>query len=461
MTALAIVRWNVCSYGSDTGTFAQAVSNAFSGFTDGTEGGTHFRFHFSPVLAVLWPLTALTHSPFSLQIAQVVLIALTALPLAALMSGYAAGPWPARCAVLAAVYPPLLANAFSEFHELAFYPVVAIALIWAADRAKWGWFTLFAVIAAIIREDVCLDLIIIGVVLAIVGLARRDTQQRGLLLGEPREPRRLMLAGIGLALLSAASLAVYVAAILPRIGPWMPSHYYEYPFAHGPLQTALAAFTHPLQLARAIATTGRLTYLLEALVPLALLPLFTRWSLLALPAYAGILLSSDQSVWRMGMHYALLWVPWLLLGASWALVQRVRAGAQRSARRWWSGAVAICAVFLIAFNPMHPVHYLQTQPYQHTRDLLAVLRCIPKNARVQMHDEWYAREALAYPGSSPFAARQLAGNYLLFASDWQSAPFERLLPKIRAAQRAGVYVEVCRSGSVHVLRARSDDAGTS
>lgn len=168
MTALAAVRWNVWSYGSDTGTFAQAVSNTFAGFTNGTEGGTHFRFHFSPILAVLWPLTALTHSPFSLQIAQVVLIALTAVPLASLMRAYVPEPWPTRCAVLAAVYPPLLANAFSEFHELAFYPVVAIALVWAADRARWGWFAVFAVAAVIIREDVCVDLVIIGSVLAVI-----------------------------------------------------------------------------------------------------------------------------------------------------------------------------------------------------------------------------------------------------------------------------------------------------
>jgi hypothetical protein len=162
----------------------------------------------------------------------------------------------------------------------------------------------------------------------------------------------------------------------------------------------------------------------------------------------------------MGMHYALLWIPWLLVAAAWTLVRLVRGGAARTATRWWSAAVALCIVFLAAFNPMHPLHYLRAEPYQHTRDLLAVLHCIPPGARVQTHDEWYAHEALAYPRSSGFVDAH-AGGYLLFASDWKSAPFERLLPNIRDAQRAGGYRELCRSGTVQVLHALEHHAGTS
>ena len=58
-----------------------------------------------------------------------------------------------------------------------------------------------------------------------------------------------------------------------------PGHFYVYPFANGPLALLVAPFTHPLQFVRAIFTFGRLTYVLEALVPLAFLPLRSRWSL--------------------------------------------------------------------------------------------------------------------------------------------------------------------------------------
>jgi uncharacterized membrane protein len=460
MAALALARWSVWSYGSDTGTFAQTIANTFHGFTNHVEGGTHFRFHFSPLIAVLWPIVAITRSPLSLQLVQVVLIALTALPLAALVRAYAPDPWPTRCAVLALVYPPLLANAFSEFHELAFYPALALLLIWAADRARWGWFALSAFALVLIREDASLDLAIAGIVLCIIGVLRRNTRERGLLLGEPAEPERLFVAGAALAVLAAGSLAVYAFAILPRLGPWMPSHFYDYPFAQGPLQTALALFTHPLQLTQAIATRGRLTYLLEAFVPLAFLPFFTRWAWLALPAFCGILLASDESVWRMGMHYVLLWAPWLVLAASWVLVKMVRSRSEAAATRWWGAALVLCAVFLIAFNPMHPAHYLKAEPFAHTADVQRVLRCIPTDAPVAMHDEWFAHEALAYPNAAEFGdAPELFEGYLLYASDWQGTAFERVRPKIEAARSAGEFVDVCTSGTVAVLRANSYDAG--
>ncbi|HET7813078.1 MAG TPA: DUF2079 domain-containing protein, partial [Candidatus Baltobacteraceae bacterium] len=298
----AAVRWNVWSYGSDTGTFAQAIANAGHGFTDGLEGGSHFRFHFSPVLALLWPFVAAARTPLVLQFVQIVLIVASALLLERLVRPYVSAAWSQRIGVLALLYPPLLAGAFSEFHELAFYPPLLLALLLAADRAQWLWFALCAIVLVCVREDASVDIVPIGIALAAAGLAKRTTRERGLLLWEPREPERLFIAGAGLAVAGAASLAVYGALILPRTGPWAPSHFYDYPFAHGPVQTALAIFTHPVALLAAVVTLGRLTYVLEALLPLALLPLFSRWSLFALPAFAGILLASDASVWRMGMH---------------------------------------------------------------------------------------------------------------------------------------------------------------
>src|SRR5581483_12481288 len=124
---------------------------------------------------------------------------------------------------------------------------------------------------------------------------------------------RLTVAGIWLALLSAATLAIYAYVVVPHAGGWRPSHFYTYSFANGPLQAVLAIFTHPAAVIAAVFTVGRLTYLLEAFAPLAFLPLRSRWSLLSVPGFAGVLLASDSIVWRMGFHYSLLWAPWLLL----------------------------------------------------------------------------------------------------------------------------------------------------
>lgn len=456
LCACAAIRWNDWSFGSDTGTFAQAIANTGHGFTDGLEGGSHFRFHFSPILAVLWPLIALTQTPLVLQFAQIVLIVASAVLLERLVRPYVQDTWAQRIGILALLYPPLLAGAFSEFHELAFYPVLIAGLLLAADRAKWFWFALCAVLLSCVREDASLDIVVIGIALSCIGAARRSTLGRGLLLWEPREPERLCIAGLGLAAAGAASLAVYGALVLPHTGPWAPSHFYEYPFAHGPLQTALAIFAHPIALIAATFTPGRFTYVLEALLPLALLPLFSRWSLFALPAFGGILLASDPSVWRMGMHYVLLWTPLLLVGASVKLVHLVRDRDETAAQRWWLTAVVVSVIVLIAFNPMHPAHYLKREAFMHPADAQRALACVPRSAPVAMHDEWYAREALAYPNSTVLGASpQTFAGYIAYDAAWQNPLFAKTLPAIDAAEKAGRYALACSAGTARVLRATS------
>jgi len=457
MSALVVIRWNVWSFGTDTGTFAQIALNAARGFADGPEFGTHFHFHWSPILAVLWPIVAITRSPLSIQIVQVVLIAISAIPLAAIVRTYAGETWAVRAGVLALLYPPLLSIAFEEFHELAFYPALALALLWAADRARWIWYAIFAIPLVLIREDVCIDLILIGIALAIIGLVKRAGAQTGLLLGEPIEPERLTVAGFGLAVLSAGALAMYILAVVPRSGGWAPAHFYQYPFANGPVQTALAVFTHPFALGRATITFGRFTYLLEAFAPLAFLPLFTRWTWLAVPGFAGVLLASDSLVWRMGNHYSLLWSPWLLLSAAWALVRISATRSDSIARRWWSTAVAICIIVLIAFNPMHPAHYLTRAPYQHSADVVQAFRCVPRNAPVATHDEWYTHMALTYPNSTNIGdgIARFRG-YIVYTPDWQNAHVQQfILPQIDAEIRSGRYSVSCKIGDVVVLRPTS------
>ena len=454
MSALAIVRWNIWSYGTDTGTFAQIALNAIHGFEDGPEGGTHFAFHWSPILALLYPVVSLTRSALSVQIVQVVLIALTAIPLYAIVREYAGETWGSRCGILALIYPPLLSISFEEFHELAFYPVLALCLIWAADRARWIWFTLFAFALVLIREDACVDLIIIGIVLAVIGVVARRSNERGLLAGAPIEPERLTVAGAGLAVLAACSLALYAFVVIPHVGRWAPSHFYDYPFAHGPLETALAIFTHPFALAAAIFTFGRFTYLLEAFAPLAFLPLFSRWTLLALPGLAGVLLASDSIVWRMGFHYSLLWTPWLLLGAAWVLCRLQHDRRDETAVRWWGSAIAVCVLVLVFFNPMHPAHYLRQAPFQQSANVERAFSCVPRSAPVMTHDEWYTHMAMSYPRVTNLDEQaDRFDGYIVFTDDWQNAHVQSVdLPQLAAAERQGRYRVVCKFGNVTVLR---------
>ncbi|MEO6990637.1 MAG: DUF2079 domain-containing protein [Candidatus Baltobacteraceae bacterium] len=446
MGGIAAYRWHIWTFGTDTGTFSQVVLDAFGGFRDGPEQGTHFRFHWAPMLATLYPLVALTRSALSLEFAQIALSALAAVPLYALVRAHASERLAVACGLLALFYPPLVAVAFLEFHEIAFYAPVAIALFWAADRARWRAFAAFALVAVLIREEACVVFALVGLVFASLGWVARDRPGAGLLVGAPREPRRLVVAGLGLSLAAAAALGIYFGLVIPRVGMWQPVRFYDYPFAHGPLGVALALLAHPAYLC-AVLTWGRLGYVLEALGPLAFLPLRSRWSLLALPGLVGVLLSSDAIAWRMGSHYAGIWIPWLLIGTAATLVDFERKRSPQFAGRAFGAIVACSVLFFVAFNPTHVLHYLR--PVYAQADARRALALVPRGATMITHDEWFARIALTHPNATVFMRPDIC--YAVWADDFPNEYYQHVLrPQFRADVAAGSARIVESFGKVRV-----------
>ncbi len=458
LAALAVYRWHLWTYGADTGLFMQVVSDAFGGFRDGPEEGTHFRFHWAPVLATLWPFVAITHSPLALQIAQVVLIAASAIPLFALAKAYVGDRVAAAVATLLLVYPPLLAVAFTEFHEIAFYPVLYFGVFWAANRAKWWPFAACAFAAALVREDTCIVFAIVGVTFVVIGLAARRIRARdprGLLVGEPREPAVLAVAGLGLTAASLLALAVYYGFVTPRLGGWEPAHFYTYPFATGPTALILALLAHPAYIA-SIVTFGRFTYLLEAFGPLMFLPFFSRWFGLALPGLAIVLLSSNAITWRMGSHYAAIWIPPLFIALVAVIARWNAAGATRRVRLALRAAFAICAIVLVAFDPLHPLHYLRPA-YPIGDDVRRALATIPPNAFVVLHDEWYTQIAATHPNATVFFCPYV--DYAVYADDYPNDFFQtQIAPEIARERAIGQMRLVRRFGKVGVYT-RTPDRG--
>jgi hypothetical protein len=178
-------------------------------------------------------------------------------------------------------------------------------------------------------------------------------------------------------------------------------------------------------------------------------PLRSRLAWLAVPGFAIVLLANSGLVWRMGMHYAALWIPWLLIAFA-AGVATVRVQ-----RRWTTIAFVLSAIVLIAFSPLHPQHYLKPS-YHALGDARAVLASIPRDAAVATHDEWYtavaARDANASVlGTGPLS---IAAPYIVFAEDYPNDDFQRhLLPRIRSVLQAGNYALVARRGAVSAWKA--------
>ena len=431
LAVLAAVRAADWSYGADTGTFVQIVLDAFGGMRNGVERTTHYRFHWSPDLVLLWPLVAATHSLWALQVVLAAATVACAPLVAAIGRGRGLERGIAdRIGAVALVYPPLVAVGFGEFRDLGLLPPLALGWWLALQRRSWGWVAVCALLLAGLREDVCLELAILGAGAGIVAACRGD--------------RGLMAAGFGSAALGLASDAIYALAVLPRVGPWPPSHFYTYSFASGPAELLLAPLTHPLAFAAAIFTLGRLTYVLEALVPLAFVPLRSRLAWLAVPGFAIVLLANSGLVWRMGMHYAALWIPWLLIAFAAGI------GTLRLQRRWTTIACVLSAIVLVAFSPLHPLHYLKPS-YHALGDARAVLGSVPPGATVATHDEWYTAIAARHPGAQILGTPFTGGGaeYIVFAEDYPNATFrEVLLPALRAALACGEYHLAMQRGAV-------------
>ena len=136
-----------------------------------------------------------------------------------------------------------------------------------------------------------------------------------------------------------------------------------------------------------------------------------------------------------------------VVGAVWLMRRRT----PQLAHRWTFAAGLLCAIFLAAFDPLHPLHYLH--PYYHDlADARRAIGCVPKDATFATYDEWFSAVAAQRPGAT--IDRTDGMQYLVYADDFPSAAYQqRLRPAVAAQVGAGRYRVVCRFGEVAVYRA--------
>ena len=237
----AVARSMLWTYGTDTGIFIQATASVLRGYLDGPEAGTHFCYHWSPILAVLSPIVWLVHSDLSIQLSQVVLIAAAAFPMYALVRRYTDEKTAFYAALWTFLYAPLFSIACEEFHELAFYPVLALALVETADRGAWKSFALAACGAMLVREDALLVNAACGLMLVVIGLGYVKPNIGAGMHGK----RDVVIAGTAIAFCSLAVMFGYFHILIPAIGRWSPTHFYSYPFANGPGELIIAIIKNP------------------------------------------------------------------------------------------------------------------------------------------------------------------------------------------------------------------------
>ncbi|HEY1867001.1 MAG TPA: DUF2079 domain-containing protein, partial [Candidatus Cybelea sp.] len=191
--------------------------------------------------------------------------------------------------LVAATYPPLSAEAVGDFHELAFAPLLTATLVWAVDRKLWRMAIVVAAILATVKEDQFISLAFVGLVI-------------GLLMG--RHDREMRRCGLLIATIGIVTAAFYFGLLRPMIDPhfrYFSLHYYEW----WSFPATTAGFANAL-------SPLRPQYLFAILLPLAFLPLGSRYMLFALPGLAEVLLSHEAVTMGLGTQYSATWSGYVL-----------------------------------------------------------------------------------------------------------------------------------------------------
>ncbi|HZY99511.1 MAG TPA: DUF2079 domain-containing protein [Candidatus Baltobacteraceae bacterium] len=423
-SVLGADRYATYHAGADLGLFAQTIATAFHGFHNTFEAGSHFAYHFSPILYLCAPPLWAAHSDVVLAIVQAVATSLVAPALYLIARRRTSDRNAAGLACIALLYPPLQGVTFTDFHEVAFAPAAIAWLLWALDSRRFVLAYVLLALALSIKEDQAPAMAFLGIAAIAYFAIRRE--RAGVVFGS--------VAIVG----SVACFAGYFLLVRPLAGApalWMPKHFY-----------AWSGYAQALPLDRQI--VGRLTYLLEAFLPLAFIPFRSRVMILSLPGFLEVLASREPLTYTMGQHYAAVWVPYVLVAFALAGA-RILSRADRKSIAWVRTSAALCVIVLVFFSPLHLGHFLR-MPQPQDAATNALIGRIPPDAAIGTYDEIYA-----HLGFFPKAQVGLAGapEYVLVDGRYASAAWNaNSLPVLRRDVRAGFYVPVASDDGIILYR---------
>ncbi|HEX4014097.1 MAG TPA: DUF2079 domain-containing protein [Candidatus Cybelea sp.] len=364
--SLGTIKYDVHRNLVDFGIFAQTAASAFGCFCNPIEG-SHWSFHFSPILYVAGAAVTLVHSPLTLVALQAIAGALVAPPVYALVRQARNDVTAARLAAVAAwLYPPLAGLIFGDFHENGFAPAAVAWTLYAFESGSIVGTIAGAIVTLSIKEDQAIFLAIAGA----LGAWKYRGTERGFVAG-------------AIAVASVLVFAAFFAIIQPHAAsasalPWQPLRFYAWSGAG-----ALPLFGGVL---------ARLGFIVLAFAPLLFLPFRSAAMWLAAAPLAEVLLSRMPATFTMGSHYAGAWIGYVAFAFALAL----RKIAPSRLRAILVACIALSLVELAVADPLHP--RLNLRPIQQRDvDLDAFLQSLPRGLSLATQEEAYTHLALREP----------------------------------------------------------------
>ncbi len=428
--ALGYVKYAAHRNFVDLGIFTQTAVSAFGCFCNPIEG-SHWAFHFSPILYVIGAVVHIWHSALALVAIQAIAGALTAPPIYGIVRRYADRKSALLAAFVVLLYPPLAGVVFNDFHENGLAPAAVAWLLWAFDGGYAGATLLFAALALAVKEDQALFLAVAG---AIGAFAYR------------RDPLRMRLAVV-VAVASAVLFILYFALVQPHanVNPnWAPMRFYGWSAPTGGLGAAIVS-----------GLLQRTGYLLLAFVPLLFIPFRSRAIAIAIFPLLEVLASGMSTTFTMGSHYAGAWIGYVFFAFALAIATIARADARRAHRMlYW--CIALCVVEFAVADPLHPGYFLHPYAARDAR-LDRFLNSLPARIDVATQEEAYTHLAATDPNATLLpesAAQPLRACHILTDEDYPESV--RLIEMNAYASRVTrAYVIARRDGEISLYESRA------
>jgi uncharacterized membrane protein len=409
----------------DFGIFEQTIASAFGCFCNALEG-SHWAFHFSPILYLVALATWLVHTPLTPIALQAIAGALCAPPVYAIVRARGDVPAARLCALVVWLYPPLAGLIFGDFHENGFAPAAVAWTLYAFDAGLLAWAAVFAALTLAVKEDQAIFL----ACASIAGAAVYRTDAR-------RSRFAIFVAAVSMVVAIA-----FFAAIQPHAAAstaWQPVRFYAWGAADW----------------RALLPRGileRIGFLVLILAPLAFVPLRTRAFALAAVPLLEVLASRMSTTFTLGTHYAGAWIGYVLVAyAAGVNALAVRGRARRAL--YWS--LALCLVEFAVANPLHPGLNLRS-PSARDVALDASLQRLPRDASVATQEEAYGHLALDDPFArllpeDPHVETQAC--FVLIDRDFPDSPrLQEYGTALRFLAHVKTYALVQHDGAIEVYR---------
>lgn len=327
--------------GLDLAIYTQVVSETARGNLFGLTIHPHAYLgdHVELILLALAPLARVFSTAPMLLVAQTIALGLGGI--AAFRIGQRLlSPRAGLALTLATLWNPIMLNtALFEFHALAFaIPIV----LWALDAytaKRLGRYLLWIVLALMVREDVALAVMGLGL-LALIDRRRWQWSIIPLLLGAAWFVTTMQIA---------SHLNGYGQYKFLRYYGWLGSSWRE-------VGQTLAL--HPLRWLPAFGSVQTLALVVGALAPVGFLPLLRlRWLVPITPIFVQLALLWSGGLTILQIHYGALLVPFLVVGAAAgvAALPRARWSWVRRMSSWRAGLlcflVAVAMYFGFAIGP--------------------------------------------------------------------------------------------------------------